>query len=136
MIRLLDTNICIYLIKRQPPEVLQRFTAYTPGDLGVSTVTAAELWYGAAKSGRPAQNRQALDQFLLPLVIAPFDDSAARAYGRLRADLERQGTPIGALDTLIAAHALSLGVPLVTNNVKEFARVAGLPVENWAEPAG
>jgi tRNA(fMet)-specific endonuclease VapC len=131
MIRLLDTNICIYVIKRRPPEVLQRFTTYTVGDLGISSITAAELWYGAAKSERPAQNQQALEQFLLPLSIAPFDDAAARTYGLIRSELERTGTPIGALDTLIAAHSLSLGIPLVTNNVKEFARVTGLAIENW-----
>jgi tRNA(fMet)-specific endonuclease VapC len=131
MIRLLDTNICVYVIKRRPPEVLQRFTTYIVGDLGVSAVTAAELWYGAAKSKRPAQNQQALEQFLLPLTIAPFDDAAARTYGLVRSALEQKGTPIGALDTLIAAHALSLGIPLVTNNVLEFARVSGLTVENW-----
>ncbi len=134
MIRLLDTNICIYLIKRKPPEVLQHFITYTAGDLGVSSITAAELWYGVAKSGRPAQNQQALEQFLLPLVVAPFDDIAARTYGQIRVTLGDKGTPIGALDTLIAAHALSLGIPLVTNNVAEFVRVPELQVENWIDP--
>ena len=133
MIRLLDTNICIYLIKRKPPEVLRRFAAYTVGDLGVSSITSAELCYGAAKSDRSIQNQQALEQFLLPLIIAPFDDMAAQAYGRLRATLERKGMPIRALDTLIAAHALSLSIPLVTNNVAKFSRVPNLDVENWVD---
>lgn len=133
MIRLLDTNICIYVIKRKPPEVLRRFTTYTVGELGISSITAAELWFGAAKSERPAQNQQALEQFLLPLTIAPFDDGAAQAYGQIRATLERKGTPIGTLDTLIAAHALSLSIPLVTNTVREYKRVPNLDVENWVD---
>lgn len=128
---LLDTNTCIYLIKRRPPEVLRRFEDYAVGDIGVSSVTAAELYFGAQKSHRPAQNGRALTQFLLPLTVAGFDDNAASAYGHVRAALERAGTPIGPLDTLIAAHALGLGVTLVTNNVREFARVPDLKVENW-----
>ncbi len=131
MICLLDTNICIYIIKRKPVEVLQRFNAYRVGDVGVSSITVAELYFGAQKSQRPDQNQQAVEQFLLPLTVAQFDYDAAVIYGRIRAGLEQQGTPIGALDTLIAAHALSLGVTLVTNNVQEFSRVQGLAVENW-----
>jgi len=131
VIRLLDTNICIYLIKQKPIEVLQHFNAYTTGDIGVSSITVAELSFGAAKSQRPTTNQFAVEQFLLPLMIAPFDYNAALAYGAIRAVLEQQGTPIGALDTLIAAHAICLGVTLVTNNVREFSRVAGLSVENW-----
>jgi tRNA(fMet)-specific endonuclease VapC len=88
--------------------------------------------YGAAKSLRPEQNRIALTQFVAPLEIAPYDDVAAQCYGDLRACLERQGTPIGSLDMLIAAHALALTCVLVTNNEKEFARVPGLKMENWA----
>lgn len=128
---LLDTNICIYLIRRRPPQVLDRFQRCAIGDIGLSTVTVAELEYGAAKSEFPAKNRQALEAFTLPLEIVSFDTAAAVAYGSVRADLERQGIPIGAMDLLIAAHALSLGVILVTNNTREFARVQGLPVENW-----
>jgi len=131
VICLLDTNICIYVIKRKPAEVLQRFLAYAVGDIGVSSITVAELWYGVQKSGRPAQNREALEQFLLPLMVASFDDEAAAVYGSIRAGLERLGTPIGALDMLIAAHALALDVSLVTNNTTEFARIPGLRVENW-----
>jgi len=131
---LLDTNICIYIIKQKPPEVLQRFTTFAVGEVMVSSVTAAELMYGAQKSQRAAQNQQAVEQFLLPLVVAEFDYAAALVYGRIRAHLERQGTPIGALDIFIAAHALQLGVPLVTNNTRAFSRVPGLPVENWVVP--
>jgi len=131
MIYLLDTNICIYLIKRRPPQVLERFRRCAVGDIGLSTVTLAELQYGVAKSLFPAQNQQALDAFTLPLEVVAFDAAAAVAYGPVRAALERQGTPIGALDLLIAAHALSLGVTLVTNSPREFSRVPGLRVENW-----
>ena len=130
---LLDTNMCIYLIKKMPPQVLERFKDYPVGEIGVSSITVAELQYGVEKSQRPAQNRRALRQFLIPLVIADFDEQAAHAYGKARTALEAQGTPIGALDTLIAAHALSLGVTLVTNNTREFSRVADLRLANWAE---
>ena len=131
MILLLDTNTCIYLIKKHPPEVLRRFNEYTVGDIGISSITAAELHFGVQKSQRPEENRRALEQFLLPLTIADFDENAAAAYGHVRAHLEKQGTPIGSLDTLIAAHALSLGLSLVTNNIREFERVPGLEVKNW-----
>jgi tRNA(fMet)-specific endonuclease VapC len=127
---LLDTNICIHIINAKPAAVLQRFKGYRMGEIGICSVVAAELAYGVAKSGS-ARNRQALDLFLAPLAILPFDDAALWAYGDLRADLERQGIPIGALDTLIAAHALSLRGTLVTNNIKEFERVPGLQLDNW-----
>ncbi len=128
---LLDTNICIYIIKRRPPEVLQRFLVYDPGDIGISTITMAELSYGVQKSQRPRQNQAALEQFLLPLEIVDFDAAAAQRYGQIRAHLEQLGLPIGSLDFLIAAQALSLGIVLVTNNAKEFMRVPELRVENW-----
>ena len=129
--RLLDTNVCIHLIRRKPPEVLRRFEDYEVGEVGVSSVTAAELSYGAEKSALPEQNREALSRFLLPLEVLAFGAEAAASYGRVRAALERAGTPIGPLDTLIASHAVSLGVTLVTNNVREFSRVPGLEVEDW-----
>jgi tRNA(fMet)-specific endonuclease VapC len=128
---LLDTNICIYIIRRKPIEVLQRFNSYTIGDIGVSSITAAELFVGAQKSQRPTQNQEAVEQFLLPLTITPFDYEVAVIYSWLRATLEQQGTPIGALDMLIAAQAVSLGVILVTNNAREFSRVPTLRVEDW-----
>lgn len=132
MTHLLDTNICIYLIKRKPPEVLERLRAHPPGEIGLSSITVAELEFGVHKSQRREQNRRALEQFLLPFVLVPFGEEAAAVYGRVRAGLERAGTPIGPLDTLIGAHALQLKVTLVTNKEKEFARVPGLRTSNWA----
>lgn len=128
---LLDTNICIYLIKHEPPKVLQKFSSYSVGQIGVSVITVAELQYGVQKSNRISQNQQALEQFLSPLIIADFDYRAAVIYGNLRAILDSQGMPIGSLDMLIAAHALSLNITLVTNNAREFSRVPNLKVENW-----
>lgn len=128
---MLDTNICIYLIKQQPPTVIERFLSHPVGDIGISSITVAELAYGVNKSRNTAKNRLALEQFLLPLDVAAFDQDAALSYGKLRARLEQKGTPIGSMDALIAAHALSLGVPLVSNNLREFRRVPGLQLENW-----
>lgn len=130
---MLDTNICIYLINHRPAHVRQHFEAHPIGDIGISVITACELAYGVSKS-RSARNRAALETFLLPLDIAAFDDTAVWRYAALRAELERSGQPIGALDTQIAAHALTLGCTLVTNNTSEFARIGGLALENWAEP--
>ena len=129
---LLDTNICIYLIKRRPERVLHELAKQAIGEVGISTITAAELWHGVARSQSFERSRAALEQFLLPLVIADFDSAAAIVYGQVRADLEKQGKPIGPFDTLIAAHALSLDATLVTNNEREFGRVPGLAVVNWA----
>ena len=127
---LLDTNICIYVINMRPPQVLARFREYRLGEIGICSVVAAELAYGVAKS-RSARNRSALEMFLAPLEVLPFDQAAVWAYGDLRASLEREGQPIGALDTMIAAHALSVDAHLVTHNTREFARVPGLRLENW-----
>lgn len=130
---MLDTNICIYLIKQRPIGVLQRLRELDVATVRVSSITVAELQYGVAKSTRPEQNALALAAFLAPIGVEAFDDAAAATYGALRADLERKGTPIGNMDLLIAAHALAHGRTLVTNNTGEFSRVAGLRVENWAE---
>ena len=127
---MLDTNICIYAIKQRPPEVLAALRAQEVAGLGLSSVTVAELAFGVAKSGS-ARNQKALEQFLEPLEIADFDRSAALVYGPLRAALEAAGTPIGPLDTQVVAHALALGVILVSNNQREFARVPGLRLEDW-----
>jgi tRNA(fMet)-specific endonuclease VapC len=129
--RLLDTNVCIHVIRRRPREVLSNFERFEVGQIGVSSVTVAELSYGAEKSSRPEQNREALWRFLLPLEVVAFGPEAAAAYGHIRVALEGVGTPIGSLDTLIAAHAVSLGVTMVTNNVREFERVPNLYVEDW-----
>lgn len=129
---LLDTNICIYLIKKRPQRLLARLRETDIDRVSVSAITVAELQYGVAKSARPEQNALALGALLAPLRVEPFDDAAATVYGAVRAGLERAGTPIGSLDLLIAAHALALDRALVTNNAREFERVAGLRVENWA----
>lgn len=131
MIYMLDTNICIYVINSRPAIVLERFRLERIGDIVISSVTAAELAFGVAKSGS-VRNRQALDMFFSTLEILPFDESVIWHYGNLRTDLERRGQPIGTLDTMIAAHALSSNTILVTNNTREFERVPGLRLENWA----
>jgi tRNA(fMet)-specific endonuclease VapC len=128
---MLDTDMCIALIKRQPRELIDRLKRHKPGDIAISSITLAELCFGASKSKQVEKNRAALDQFLVPLEVAAFDDVAAESYGRIRAALEIEGTPIGPLDTLIASHALSMNATIVTNNVREFSRVEGLRVENW-----
>lgn len=129
---LLDTHICIYLMKSHSEKILKRFKALEPGDVGISSITLAELQCGVEKSTQPSRNREALEAFLIPLEVADFDPTAAEHYGRVRAVLARKGTPIGGNDLFIAGHALALKVPLVTNNVREFRRVPGLKVENWA----
>ncbi len=128
---MLDTNICIYLIKHRPQRLRNRFDQITPGEIAISVITLAELEYGAAKSSRPEQNRAALALFTSALETVPFEDRAARIYGRIRSHLENKGQTIGTLDLLIAAHALSLGVQLITNNKAEFRRVPGLHITNW-----
>lgn len=127
---LLDTNICIYIINRKPAEVIERFRGFPLGDIGISSISAAELTFGVIKSGS-TRNQSALEKFMAPLEIAPFCADAIGHYGQLRTRLEQAGTPIGALDTLIAAHALALNVTLVSNNLKEFRRVDGLRCDNW-----
>jgi len=129
---MLDTNICIYLIKQQPPKVLKHFKAHTVGDIGISSLTLAELRYGVFKSRQIEKNRQALDEFILPIEIADFDEKAAREYGTIRAELERAGKPIGSMDMLIGAHAHALGVTLVTNNTKEFKQIMNLKIVDWS----
>jgi len=128
---MLDTNICIYIIKQKPPAVLEHFKEYRIGDIGISSITLAELRYGVAKSGYPDKNAEALEEFIIPLEIFPFTEDATLAYGELRAILEKLGNPIGSMDLLIAAHAVSLGVTLVTNNTREFSRVPGLNLVDW-----
>jgi tRNA(fMet)-specific endonuclease VapC len=129
---LLDTNTCIYIINNRPPNVLEKFRKYKAGEVGISSFAASELAYGVAKSGS-LKNRKALEMFLAPLQILPFDSQCLWFYADLRASLEKQGQSIGPMDTLIAAHALSIGGTLVTNNVKEFVRVPKLKLENWFE---
>lgn len=130
---LLDTDTCIYLINRTPGfrSILQRMEGLRYGEVLISSITLAELRYGVAKSRHADRNRAHLELFLARFAAAAFDETAAARYGEIRAALEAKGTPIGPLDTLIAAHALGLGATLVTNNVREFSRGEGLRVENW-----
>lgn len=128
---MLDTNICIGLIRQKPQKLIRRLTRCEPGEVGVSSITIAELAHGANKSDQIEQNLSALDQFLLPIEIADFDQPASAAYGVVRAYLEREGKTIGSMDMLIGAHALSLGVVLVTNNTDEFQRIPKLKIEDW-----
>jgi len=128
---MLDTNTCIYLIKRRPPAVLTRLRTATESGVCLSSITVAELEYGVKKSSQVEQNAVSLVRFLVGFEIAPFDEAAARHYGEIRAALEVRGQPIGNMDLLIAAHARALDLVLVTNNEREFRRIDGLSIENW-----
>ena len=128
---MLDTNIIIYAVNNRPEAVMRRFRRYRPEDLFLSAITLAELEYGVCNSSRPDQNRMALMLFLSNIDIIPFDANASREYGSIRHELKTKGELIGSNDLLIAAHAKSLGMTLITNNQKEFARVKGLRIKNW-----
>ena len=133
MTYMLDTNICIYVMKKKPENVLRRFREELDGGICISSITLAELEYGRKHSSDPVKNEQALLRFLAPLSVLPFGAAAASEYGEVRAYLQSRGTPIGPLDMLIAAHARAEGMTLVTNNMREFERVPELDLENWAE---
>ncbi len=128
---MLDTNICIYIIKEKPLSVIEHFKKYEIGDIGISSIVYAELLHGVYKSQKINQNLTNLHNFIAALQIKEFDRNAAVEYGRIRADLEKKGKVIGANDLLIAAHAKALNVPLATNNTKEFERVEDLVLFNW-----
>jgi tRNA(fMet)-specific endonuclease VapC len=128
---MLDTNICIYVMKNHPAELRQRFNRLAE-QLCISSITLAELYYGAEKSARAPENVEAVDEFVSRLDVLAFSSKAAKHYGQIRADLERAGTPVGAHDMLIGAHARAEGLILVTNNLREFTRMPGLRAENWA----
>ena len=130
---MLDTNICIYAIKHKPEKVIQKLRETDPDDICVSSVTYAELVHGVEKSAAVEKNRLALSMLLANIEIKDFGVDAANCYGKIRAALERKGTPIGPLDMMIAGHAQSLELTVVTNNMKEFSRVNNLKIENWAE---
>ncbi len=130
---MLDTNICIYIIKKKPLKVLQFFNTLDMGEVCISSITLAELQYGVEKSEHHEKNRIALIGFLNPLDILQFTDTAAIVYGKIRAELEKKGQIIGAYDLLIAAHAISQNLTLVTNNIQEFCRIPNLALENWAD---
>lgn len=132
MIRyLLDTNICIYLIKKKPEIVLYKLKKEINTGVGISSITMSELEYGVQKSKHVQQNSLNLLKFIIQFDILPYDENAAREYGIIRTDLEKRGKIIGNMDLLIGAHAKSLGTTLVTNNEKEFKRIEGLTIENW-----
>lgn len=133
---LLDTGIAIYLLNGRLPQVEAKLREVPAGRVGTTAVTAAELRYGALHSGRRERNLARAESFLRPLRVVPFDDQAATQLARIKDDLVRRGELIGTPDLFIAACTLAVGGTLVTNNVREFARVPGLLWENWAEPAG
>ncbi len=128
---MLDTNMCIYLIKKKPPEVYNTFKKIKISDIGISVITLNEIEYGIAQSSNVKKNRIAFAKFLAPLDVYNYDDTCSPIYGELRTYLERKGTPIGSLDLLIASHALALDCILVSNNISEFTRVPKLKFENW-----
>ncbi len=130
---MLDTNICIYAIKHKPEKVFNKLQATDPEEVCISSVTYAELMYGVEKSAAVEQNRLALSLLLANMEIKDFGPEAANCYGKIRAELEKKGTPIGPLDMMIAGHAQSLGLIIVTNNEKEFSRIENLNIENWAK---
>ena len=133
MMFMLDTNTCIYLIKQKSRNLLKRFNNHSVGDIGISSITLAELQYGVAKSLYVNKNKEALAEFILPLEIADFDEKAAESYGAVRTGLEKAGKPVGSMDMLIGAHALSLDVTVITNNTKEFRKIKNLKVEDWTD---
>lgn len=128
---LLDTATCIYIIKKSPAKVLNKLKRTHPSQIHISSITLAELEYGVFKSQFPEKNQMALLKLVSPIKILDFDDNAAVCYGEIRADLEKNGKIIGAMDLMIAAHAKSEEMILVTNNTKEFKRVSGIKIENW-----
>ncbi|WBF47129.1 type II toxin-antitoxin system tRNA(fMet)-specific endonuclease VapC [Serratia rubidaea] len=127
---MLDTNIVIYVIKRRPREVLAVFNQHA-GKMAISAVTYGELVHGVEKSARQVENLRVVEDFVSRLDVLPYTDKAAAHYGNIRADLERKGMPIGVNDLHIAGHARSEGLVLVSNNLREFARIDGLRLENW-----
>jgi tRNA(fMet)-specific endonuclease VapC len=128
---MLDTNICIYIIRRRPAALDRRLERIEPSEVAISCIVLAELWSGVMKSQSRMRNEDALVDFLMRVTVLDWPKSASRIYGSIRAHLEHRGTPISAIDMLIAAHALHENLPLVTNNREEFRRVPGLKVESW-----
>ena len=130
---LIDTNICIYIMNNRPVDVIKKFKQFNPGEIGISTITVSELQYGVSESTYRKENQHRLDEFLAPLEILAYSEIAARTYGDIRFQLENRGKPIGPLDLIIAAQALSQNLIMVTNNDKEFKRIKNLEVENWTQ---
>ena len=128
---LLDTNICIYIINKRPASVLDTIRSKNPDEIAISTITIAELHYGAERSRHPDQNRIAVFEFLITFQLLDFDQRAAAYYGQIRKELESKGTPIVPMDLLLASHAAAYNLIFVTNNIKEFKRIDNLRLENW-----
>ena len=133
---MLDTSACVAVIRQKSPAILRRLLRIEPDEICISAITLSELEYGVARSAAPERNRLTLAEFMAPLTVLPYDGIAAAFYGDVRASLESKGTPIGSLDTLIAAHALSRDLTVVTTNEREFRRVEGLRVAKWSERSG
>lgn len=131
MKHMLDTNICIYIMKQEPIVVAKKFKSFHIGDIVVSSIALSELAFGAYNSQQLEKNLSALKKFMQPIEILSYDENAAYHYGEIRADLKKNGTPVGHADLLIAAHAISINATLITNNVKEFSRIKNLKCENW-----
>jgi tRNA(fMet)-specific endonuclease VapC len=135
LIYMLDTNMCIYIIKNRPSGVLRQMKRYSPSAIVISAITACELENGVSKSSNPEKNRQTLTKFLFPFDVCPFNGQAASHYGDIRMCLDRSGSEIGAMDLLIAAHARSLSLTLVAKDPRKFEAVPGLRTECWAQRA-
>ncbi len=131
MIRLLDTNTCIYFLNEKSDRIIRHFKRMRPSEIKLPSITVAELYYGAEKSKVKVKNRQRVEQFVSPFEIIPFDEKACHTYGKIRCRLEASGMPIGPMDLLIASIGLARGYVVVTNNTKEFKRIKGLKVEDW-----
>lgn len=131
---MLDTNICVFIIRNRSTAIRKKFDSFNVGDLVVSSITKAELRYGAEKSADPTKNHAGLDKLFVSLPVVPFGSGATRHYGEIRQTLESSGKTIGPLDLLIAAHARSLNLTVVTNNLGEFSRVPNLNAEDWGRP--
>ncbi len=128
---MLDTNICIYIIKNKPLNVRKKLENYSFGEIAISSITVSELYYGAYKSDKREQNLLSLNNFLSPFNIIEFDMECSLVYGKIRTELEKKGEIIGSIDMLIASCSLAKDFTLITNNLKEFKRIKGLRVENW-----
>lgn len=131
MIYMLDTNICIYIIKKRPNSILQKFQKIKDTDVCISVITFAELQYGVERSSSKKLNQQVINDFISRLLVLPWDNKAAIEYGKLRNTLNKKGTPVGNMDLMIASHAVSLKMTIVSNNLKEFRRIPKLQYENW-----
>ena len=131
MIRMLDSDICIYIINNRSDAAQKRLRECKIGEVLLSSIGVSELYFGAYNSAYPDRNLSVLARFVEPFVVAQYDSAAAVCYGKIRADLEKRGAPIGSMDMLIAAHALSINAVLITNNEREYSRIDGLQIENW-----